>query len=230
PWIAPLDSDDRWMPDMLATLWPLRAQHGFVAGASVAVDEQDRPVAYGGSLSPEAVVLGSPAPLVFPENFIAASGVIISREIFLKVGGYRALQRQAEDLDLWMRILEVSTGMAVPHVVTIYRVHAGQKSNGAEQSRVAVMEIIERHRGAAWWRDDIVERRRAMMAWDELRDAQAAGDHRRAASQAIWLIRRPIRLAALRTVLRRRRLGRRLAATLPTPVSDRQPMDWRRPA
>ena len=35
PWLATLDSDDEWLPDHLATLWPLRAGHVLVAGAGV---------------------------------------------------------------------------------------------------------------------------------------------------------------------------------------------------
>jgi Glycosyl transferase family 2 len=84
PWIAPLDSDDRWLPHMLSTLWPLRKGYGFVSGASMAVDEAGSPIAYGGPMDPHPILFWSPAPLVFPENFIAASGVIMRRKTFVK--------------------------------------------------------------------------------------------------------------------------------------------------
>jgi glycosyltransferase involved in cell wall biosynthesis len=211
PWIAPLDSDDRWLPHMLSTLWPLRDGYGFVAGASVSVDGGDRPLAYGGTLAPEPIVLSSPAPLVYPENFIAASGVIIDRDTFWDAGGYRTAHRQAEDLDLWMRMLQTTTGLCVPEVVTLYRVHPAQKSRAGAESRAAVLGIIERYGEGSWCNPELVESRRAVMAWDELRDAL---DHRhllRALSQARWLAGRRVRRRALRGALIRRREARRRA-------------------
>jgi glycosyltransferase involved in cell wall biosynthesis len=212
PWVAPLDSDDRWLPGMLATLWPRRAHHAFVAGSSIAVDELDRPLAYGGVLGGRPVTLSSPAALVYPENFVAASGVLIDRQAFDEVGGYRAGGRQAEDFDLWLRILERRTGLCLPDVVTMYRVHAEQKSRGGASSRAAVLEIIERYRGRDWWSEELLERRRAVMAWDELREAIRVREARRAAGQVLWLGRSAPRWAAVTGAVRRRRAGRRRAA------------------
>lgn len=212
PWIAPLDSDDWWTPHMLGTLWPLRGEYGLVAGASMSVDEEGRPGAYGGPLSPEPIVLGSPAPLIFPENFIPASGVILRRDVFEHVGGYRTDQRQAEDLDLWIRVLQVEPVLCVPEVVTMYRIHATQKSRGGADSRTSVLRLIERYRDESWYQAKFVECHRAVMAWDDLRDALSAGERRRAVSRAWWLCRTPIRRRALRATLARRRAGRRRAA------------------
>ncbi len=211
PWIAPLDSDDRWLPHMLATLWPLRGEHGFVAGASLALDGDNTPLAYGGLMRDEPLVLRSPAPLVYPDNFVAASGVIIRRETFLEAGTYRTNLRSAEDFDMWLRMLALRSGLCVPDVVTIYRVHAAQKSRGKASYRDAVLEIIGDYRDAKWFRDELVEQKQAVMAWDELREAQRARNIRSAFTTAAWLLRRPERCQTLLAALNRRRLGRQRA-------------------
>jgi glycosyltransferase involved in cell wall biosynthesis len=205
PWIAPLDSDDRWLPHMLDTVWPLRAGYAFVAGASMAVDGDDRAVAYGGPLDPGPVVLSSPAPLIFPENFIAASGVIVRRETFLKAQGYRASQRSAEDLDLWVRLLGEQPGLSVPRVVALYSVHAEQK--GRHSGRPA-LEIVARYRDQPWYTPALAEAREAVVAWDEMRAALAARRLREAAAGARWLVAKRSRRQAIRVTLARRRKGR----------------------
>jgi glycosyltransferase involved in cell wall biosynthesis len=213
PWIAPLDSDDRWLPHMLSTLWPLRGEHGFVAGASLAVNSDNTPLSYGGLMRDGPLVLDSPAPLVYPENFIAASGVIIRRETFLEAGTYRTNLRSAEDFDLWLRMLALRTGLCVPTVVTVYRVHEAQKSRGKAASRDAVLDIIADYRDSEWFRDELVEQRRAVMAWDELREAYRARSVAPALSTGRWILSRPERCRALLGALRRRRERRQRAQT-----------------
>lgn len=211
PWIAPLNSDDRWLPHMLGCLWPLRGGYGFVAGASLAMDGNDQPVAYGGPLAPEPVVLGSPAPLIYPENFIVASGVIVRRDIFCAVGGYRTAQHQPEDFDLWIRMLQVAPGLSVPRVVTLYSVHSGQKSRGGTASRQAVLDVVQRYRDQDWCRRELVESRRAVLAWDDMREAWAARRVWHAFSQGRWLLAGRLRRRAVWTTLVRRRETRNRA-------------------
>jgi glycosyltransferase involved in cell wall biosynthesis len=211
PWIAPLDSDDRWLPHMLSTLWPLRGEHGFVAGASLAVDSENTPLSYGGLMRDDPLVLSSPAPLVYPENFIAASGVIIRRQTFLEAGTYRTNLRSAEDFDLWLRMLSLRTGLCVPSVVTVYRVHEAQKSRGKAASRDAVLDIIADYRDSDWFRDDLVDRRRAVMAWDALREAYRARELAPALTTGRWILSKPERCRALLGALKRRRAGRQRA-------------------
>ncbi len=225
PWIAPLDSDDEWLPDMLSTLWERRAGYGFVAGASLAVDGFEKPLAYGGPISPHPIVLGSPAPLVYPENFVSASGVIVDRAIFNEVGGYSTSLRQAEDFDLWIRMLAVRPGLCVSHVVTLYQVHAAQKSRGSPSSRQAVLEIVERYRDQPWCREELIERRRAVMAWDALREAHGGKGVATAIAEVRWMCGRPRRVSAVLEALRRRRERRRRALEFADRVWQAQAAD-----
>lgn len=205
PWIAPLDSDDRWLPHMLSTLWPLRKGYGFVSGASMAVDEAGSPIAYGGPMDPHPILLWSPAPLVFPENFIAASGVIMRRKTFVKTNGYLASQRSAEDFDLWVRMLQRRPGLCVPRVVTRYTVHPEQK--GRYSGRPA-LDVVARYCDQPWYTPQLAEQREAVVAWDELRAALGARRITEAAARGWWLVTHRSRLRALRITLARRRQGR----------------------
>ncbi len=213
PWLAPLDSDDRWLPHMLSTLWPHHDGYGFVAGASLAIDTAGRRTEYGGTLSPEPVVLRTPATLVFPGNFVSASGVIVNHSTFMEVGGYVTRNRQAEDLDLWIRMLQVTSGLCVPQVVTLYRIHPAQKSRRGLESRGAVLEIVERHRNDDWCTPALLESKRAVLAWDDMREALNHRNLTRLLSQATWLARRGVRRRALHATLLRRRENRRRAAS-----------------
>lgn len=209
PWIAPLDSDDRWTQHLLSSLWPMRDGYGFVAGASMAVDGDDSPLAYGGTMTRAPLILDSPAPLVFPENFVAASGVIVRRDTFLQAGGYRAVERQAEDFDLWLRMLELRPGLCLPRVVTLYRVHPDGKG---QHSGTAALEIVEQYHDRPWYSPRLVEQRRAVLGWDEMRAALAAFRLREAVAKAVWLSRRRARREAVVRTLSRRRQARARAA------------------
>jgi glycosyltransferase involved in cell wall biosynthesis len=160
------------------------------------------------------MVLRSPAALVFPQNFVAASGVLLRREAILDAGGYRTDIRYAEDFDLWLRILTRGTGVASPTVVSIYHVHGGQKSRNTSDGRAAQRRALASQAGAAWWSPDLMDRRYAVDTWDDLR--AYAGEMRllKAAGRAAVLLRRPLRLGAVASVARWRSAQRRRSGAI----------------
>jgi glycosyltransferase involved in cell wall biosynthesis len=219
PWIAPLDSDDEWLPQHLRTLFPLREGHVLVSGASLTVSSTSSAPGYGGTLAPAGRVLTSPAPLVFPENFVSASGVLFSADAFRVAGGYDASLRHAEDFDLWIRLLSRGTGVCVPVPVTLYRRHEGQKSRTGEASRDDPLAIVASYRHEPWCTSELVEQRRAVNAWDELRESLASGQQGRALRLLSWIARAPHRRRAVVQTLRRRRALRLRGARLGAGVS-----------
>src|ERR1700738_2932622 len=100
-----LDSDDEWYHDCLRILWELRDNHVLVCGASVGRRPGQRPW-YNGAAGTRPRVLSSPADLVFPDNFVASSAVLLDAPCVRAAGGYRRDLRYAEDLELWLRMLE----------------------------------------------------------------------------------------------------------------------------
>jgi GT2 family glycosyltransferase len=197
PWIALLDSDDEWLPHLLASLWPLCDDHVLVSGASLNLGAETADDRIGGPPIAAPMVLRSPAALVFPHNFIASSGVLVRRDALLAVGGYRTDLRYAEDFDLWMRVLERGTGVVSPAVVSLYHRHAGQKSMDAEGPREAQRTAIASRAAAAWWSPVLLERRIAADAWDDLRPAVRQGRWREALDHAATIARRPARIRAV---------------------------------
>jgi beta-1,4-mannosyltransferase len=212
PWIALLDSDDEWLPHLLASLWPLRGDHVLVTGSSLSLGAEPSADRIGGVPVSRPLVLRSPAALVFPHNFVAASGVLVRRDAVIAAGGYRTDLRYAEDFDLWLRVLEQGTGVVSPAVVSIYHHHSGQKSRDLDEPRIAQRTAIAAHVGAQWWSARLVERRLAVDAWDDLRAAVRRGRIADAAAHAGAILRRPRRLGAVAAIVWWRKAQERRSA------------------
>ena len=211
PWVALLDSDDEWLPSLLATLWPLRDGHVLVGGASLNCPPEPEPPRYAGVLARRPVVLSSPSALIYPENFVAASGTLVRRETMTAVGGYRPLKGGA-DLDLWIRALERGTGLIVPQPVVVYHVHAGQITSNAAMMSDAHGAVARLYAGRPWWRDAALARWAGGAGYDASRREWAAGRRWNAIRHAAGVLRSPTRTAgAVGILLRRARLRRRSA-------------------
>ena len=110
PWVALLDSDDEWLDHHLATVWSHRHGRVLVSGAALASSDDARPERYHGVPGRLPRAIPSPAEILWPENFIATSGTLVRTEAVREVGGFDDSLRHAEDLDLWVRLLERGPG------------------------------------------------------------------------------------------------------------------------
>jgi glycosyltransferase involved in cell wall biosynthesis len=175
-WIALLDCDDEWLPEHLATVWAARDGHVLVSAAAVTTDD-GRALGWARR---KPLLLDSPAKAVVPEPIIRTSGVILRREDALAVGGFRPDQRRAQDLDLWLRLLERGTGLALPVVTSRYRVHPEQVSADRPAGWAAQRAILASYADRPWCTPAVRRRREAAITWDEsrwraLRDPRNAG-------------------------------------------------------
>lgn len=164
-WIALLDCDDEWLPHHLATLWSSRGEHVLVSAAAVTSED---PRALGWARR-RPLVMDSPAKAVLPEPVIRTSGVMFRREDALAVGGFRAEQKRAQDLDLWLRLLERGTGVALPVVTSVYRVHPQQASADRPIGWQAQREILASYADRPWCTPAVRRKRSAAITWDESR-------------------------------------------------------------
>jgi hypothetical protein len=114
-------------------------------------------------------VLDSPAKAVLPEPIIRTSGVMFRREDALAVGGFRPELPRAQDLDLWLRLLERGTGVALPVVTSLYRVHPEQRSADRPPGWQAQREIVASYADRPWCTPLLRTRRQAAITWDESR-------------------------------------------------------------
>jgi proteasome lid subunit RPN8/RPN11 len=166
-------------------------------------------------------VLKSPADLAFPDNFIASSAVLLRASSVRAVGGYRPDLRYAEDLELWLRMLERGTGIVTPIVVSRYHSHPHQATSIQGEAHAGHARVLAMSIDRPWWDPSLPLRWSAVPHWDALRLAYA--ERRRAAviQQALKLVRQPQRLLGLAAVWsyrlqRRRRSARMTAEGIPT--------------
>lgn len=218
-WVGFLDSDDEWLPDHLATLWPRRDGH--VAVSASALYRLGDQVRFFGHPAPHPTVIRSPADLVFPGNPVPVSGVLADRDILLELGGFRSWKTGA-DLDMWIRTSGRGTILACPEPGYIYHLHDGQVSGDSLLMRDNLLKLVESYRGEPWCTEQLIERVAVVNAWDALQAARRERSAPSVARQATWLVARPTRMTALLQMwLWRLRLRQRTARTaLPTAGRD----------
>jgi glycosyltransferase involved in cell wall biosynthesis len=209
-WVALLDSDDEWLPDLLATLWPVRHGYALVGGASLSCQEGRSDVGYGGHVGSRPVVLSSPRPLIYPENFVASSGTMVRRQLVQAVGGYAEGMKGGADMDLWIRVLERGRGLIVPHPVVLYHRHAGQVTGDADMMAGAHRAVARSYADRPWWRAADLQRWEGAARYDAARRDLRRGRRSHAVSSLVGLVTSPRACGgALGILVRRARLRRR---------------------
>jgi hypothetical protein len=133
-YIAILDADNISLPGRLKWEVEFMEEHpkvGVVGGMTEAID------ATGASLPGSGLPYGAaPRPLenreiqsaLLSDCVIWHNSVLMRREAFAAVGGYRTICRQAEDYDLWLRIAERFEMANLKQAVFKYRYHPYQLS------------------------------------------------------------------------------------------------------
>lgn len=213
PWLAFLDADDEWLPDHLATLWALRDGHVLVATSALSCPADPREDLLLGPLLRREFALSSPADLLRAENFVPLSAAMARTDVVRAVGGFRP-RIAAEDLDLWVRMLEHGTGALSPSVTMLYHRHGAQASAKIARLNAGQAQVVAGCAGRTWYTRALVERSRGLTAWDALRHAQAAGRRREALRHALTIAARPQRVAAAAARIRRRLVARRRTPTV----------------
>lgn len=214
-WLALLDSDDEWLPFHLETVWAARRGHVVVAGSALYLDRQGRPFRVVGPADWSDRRLTSPLDLLYPENIVSSSAALVLRDAVQQVGGYDVTLRNAEDFDLWTKLLRIGPGRVLATVTAIYHRHEGQKSATPRASRrakqIIVPRIVDSPAGAR-----LARRRLGARLWDDLRARLKEGDLRSGAQDTWQLVSRPSRLwGAIGVWSWRRRTRRRSYAVLP---------------
>jgi glycosyltransferase involved in cell wall biosynthesis len=133
-YIARIDSDDRWLPELLAVEVPLlenQAEAGVAYARAQAMDETGRPL-------PQ--MLG--APPKFPDDpfksfvygdFGCAITALIRRECLERVGFYDESLVGNEDWDLWIRLSRMTRFVFIDRVLANFRMHPGRTTAGASE-------------------------------------------------------------------------------------------------
>jgi hypothetical protein len=214
PWIAFLDSDDEWLGHHLAHLWELHAGHVLVAASAWRLAQEPRGDQFQGPVTRKPIVVRSPGQLIFPGNLIPVSAAMVKREVALAAGGFRSRKGVVEDLDLWLRILDLGTAICSPRVGLIYHLHDGQMSRQRRTMQLAHLEAGEAHRQRAGGSRAPLQRWQGAAAWENLRAALDGGEGLSALRWAWYIVLHPRRLQGLVGSLAFHFLSRRRVAAL----------------
>jgi len=124
PWIAFLDSDDRWEPAALERLEAAARAHpdaGLVAMRARAIRSDGTPTARvhgkkspGPYFSTRSLLVGDAGGVLMP---------LVRRDLLLSAGGFDTALASATDCDMWLRLSFVTTMIGVPEPLLLVRVH-----------------------------------------------------------------------------------------------------------
>ena len=175
PLIALLDGDDAYAPGYLRTMVAaIGGDHGlgFVTCDATFVGGTERD---GRLFSASMAQAGEPTlEAVLARRFHVLAAATIRREAIAAVGGFDETLAAAEDLDLWIRILERGwRGGYVARPLVRYRRRRNSLSAATGKLRVATRIVYERAEGRLAGRPEqavaraMVERMRAETGWVE---------------------------------------------------------------
>lgn len=227
-WLALLDTDDEWLPDHLQHLWKLRSDHVLVGASSLRCRGDGIVDGFNGPPARRPLILRSPDRLLSTCNMFTASASMVRRDVAVEMGGFTGHFGVAEDLGLWVRVLEHHSAICSPRVTVRYYIHSDNKSANLEREWQAHREIAEEHRMRSGRSRGHLERFEGVVAWDGMRAALAAGDRRQALRKGADATRNAqrvlgvIRLLASRCVLRRNasRVGRDGSSSVAVLLAD----------
>jgi glycosyltransferase involved in cell wall biosynthesis len=117
-WVAFLDADDMWMPDKLQVQWDYLSRHPGCRAihGGLHCRMPDGEIRTFPKRRVEFTDLFQYPPPVFP------SALLVERDLLMECGLFDPNLRAAEDLDLSLRITQVTPIEAVPEVLAIRRV------------------------------------------------------------------------------------------------------------
>jgi glycosyltransferase involved in cell wall biosynthesis len=152
-YVAILDSDDLMLASRLQKQFDFLQENPGVAVVGtgiIMVDENGNEFARK-RYSQDSDLLRANRYVRIP---VAHPSVMFRRSVILQVGSYRTFYSYAEDLDLWLRVLEVANISNLPEFLTKYRIHALQTVSQSQKNNVlagiaARKSAIRRGRGLA---------------------------------------------------------------------------------
>jgi glycosyltransferase involved in cell wall biosynthesis len=127
PLIAWLDADDIAEPERLQLQRAHLEAHPNLAavGSSIRTIDEDSKVT---ATVPYPTGPSNVAQAMRSGSALAHSTVMMRREVFLGIGGYREALLHAEDYDLWLRLLDGHDADNLPLPLVRYRMHGGSLS------------------------------------------------------------------------------------------------------
>jgi hypothetical protein len=201
-WVAFLDSDDEWLPGHLRHLVAHSAGRVLVSAAALTTGGR----LLGNTSAADADL--DPVRMLVPGDLVVTSGALVATDALRAVGAFRSVPG-AEDLDLWLRILERGPGISLGGTPTLrYHEHGEQVSKDHDIMRQGFDQTMRTYADRPWLTPSVWARSYGRVHWDELRAAQRTRDVRGLAGQLGWFARHPAGVPAVVELLRQRRRAR----------------------
>jgi hypothetical protein len=138
-YLAIMDADDVSLVDRLKVEVEFMEQHpgtGLVGGGTEWINAEGR-ILCSNRFHAEHDEVRS---MLSSTNPFCQSSILMSREAFTAVGGYRCAFAQAEDYDLWLRIADCFPCIMLDQILVQYRIHAYQiSSRGRRQQSLCAI-------------------------------------------------------------------------------------------
>jgi glycosyltransferase involved in cell wall biosynthesis len=133
-YVAFLDSDDLLLPGAIQALLSAlrsRAEAPFAFGRGLAAARLPSGWAPRGVIAPDDGELANLLGSIYVRNSVPSSGALVRTEVAREIGGWDRDLRFAEDHDFWVRLARQGEPVHVPEVVSVYRVHPGNRHTPA---------------------------------------------------------------------------------------------------
>ena len=205
PWIAFLDSDDRWLSHHLGAMWPHTAtpEYGLIGTSAWAQADDGTPGRVWGV--PETRRVTSPAEVIAPANLFVMSGALVRRDLLRQVGGFNPDTQPCEDLDAWIRLLERGDGLMLDTVGVAYQFHEGSVSIDRSAMRQVHRAVALSYSDRPWFTSKLRKELDAAQAHDDLREAAKERRYSRVPGAAWRTFGGGRQIAGLRQLRRHRR-------------------------
>jgi glycosyltransferase involved in cell wall biosynthesis len=196
PFVAFLDADDEWLPEMLATVMDafqtLPSTTGIVACHSYRIDSAGEPLGEKRT-TPRGNCFFSAGEILTKTRFMP-SCVVARRECFESAGYFDTGLRSSEDRDMWARIATSWRVFYIDQALVRIRKHASNMSRHADRMLDAMRRVRLKASASGlkpnafpgfWMRLRAIEHFQAgWMYWDEGRNTRAL--LHAAASLLLW--------------------------------------------
>ncbi|MBD2344456.1 glycosyltransferase [Anabaena subtropica] len=142
--ISFLDADDIWMPNKLESqLEALHENPDFHVAYSWTdyIDEDGKFLISGRRVT----LNGDVYQKLFINNFLEnGSNPLIRKEALIALGGFDESLKAAQDWDMWLRLADKYSFVAVPFVQILYRVSSNSLSSNLVRQEKACMQVLEK--------------------------------------------------------------------------------------
>lgn len=201
-WIAFLDSDDVWDADHLERALPRTPGRVLITAAARDSFGRHRGSAFEREIDSRRCFV--------PESVVMTSATLVRRDALMAAGLFRSLPR-VQDLDMWVRVLELGPGLALPHASVTYRTSSEYTTTASDAlDRRWLLEVLGSYADRPWMTRGVADGVLGRMEWDYLRLAQHERRRRQVVVHGTWFARHPRALRWVVPMILHRRQTRRL--------------------